>query len=49
MKNVTKKNLQKEETIESLLEAAGFDFTVVERCPELGCELCTSSELPAAA
>ncbi len=35
--------------IEELLTEAGIDFTVVDRCPDTGCELCHDKELPAAA
>jgi hypothetical protein len=49
MKNVTVKNVQREETIEDLLEAAGFDFAIVQRCPETGCHLCSQTDLAAAA
>lgn len=49
MKNVTVKNVQREETIEDLLEAAGFDFAVVDRCPEPDCHLCSQTNLAAAA
>ena len=37
------------ESIEELLAAAGFDFTVVDRCPYQACELCSRDDLPAAA
>lgn len=36
-------------SIEELLEAAGFDFAFVERCPHPLCEVCTGTALPAAA
>lgn len=35
--------------IEQLLSSAGFDFTVVERCPVDGCEICDAGEVPVAA
>lgn len=35
--------------LENLLAAAGFDFSVVDRCPDPGCEICTDGELAAAA
>ena len=35
--------------IEQLLTEAGLDFTVVERCPVAGCEVCDADNLPAAA
>ena len=35
--------------IEQLLAAAGLDFTVVERCPVVGCEICDAAEVPVAA
>ena len=49
MTNVTVKTVQREETIEDLLEAAGFDFAVVERCPEPDCHLCSETDLATAA
>lgn len=49
MKNVTTNNMQTDETVEELLVAAGFDFTVVERCPEPNCHLCNHADLPVAA
>ncbi|MDX2343232.1 MAG: hypothetical protein QNL12_05635 [Acidimicrobiia bacterium] len=36
-------------SVEELLEAAGFDFTVVEQCPHPTCEVCTDHILAAAA
>jgi len=41
--------MKTEQSIEELLEAAGFDFAVVERCPDPDCELCASPEFPIAA
>ena len=35
--------------IEQLLAQAGFDFTVVERCPVAGCEVCDPGQFFAAA
>ena len=35
--------------IEQLLAEAGFDYTVLERCPVAGCEVCDAGHLPAAA
>lgn len=43
MKNV------KEQNLEELLEAAGFTFTAVDRCPEPACEACVGQDLSAAA
>jgi hypothetical protein len=34
---------------EALLEAAGFDFVVVDRCPHAACEICAGSQVPFAA
>jgi len=41
--------MKTEHNLEELLEAAGFDFVVVERCPDPDCELCASPDLPVAA
>ncbi|MDJ0952930.1 MAG: hypothetical protein QNJ81_04565 [Acidimicrobiia bacterium] len=41
--------MKNEQSIEELLEAAGFEFSVVERCPDPACEVCGSRDLPAAA
>ena len=41
----TSENLE----IEQLLAAAGIDFTVVERCPLPGCEVCDADDYPVAA
>lgn len=49
MQNVRMNNVRTEETIEAMLEAAGFDFAVVSRCPEPSCDLCEQAELSAAA
>lgn len=35
--------------IEQLLATAGVDFTVVERCPVAGCEICDADDVPVAA
>lgn len=35
--------------VEQLLAEAGFNFTVVERCPASGCEICDADEVPVAA
>ena len=35
--------------IEELLAAAGIRFTAVNRCPYVGCELCSDNDLSAAA
>ncbi|MGA9597231.1 MAG: hypothetical protein WBV06_13810 [Acidimicrobiia bacterium] len=35
--------------IEQLLDEAGFDFTVVDRCPDPACEVCTGHEVSVAA
>lgn len=35
--------------LENLLAAAGFDFSVVDRCPHPGCDICSKDELAAAA
>jgi hypothetical protein len=34
---------------ERLLSEAGFSFTVVDRCPDEGCEACRPTAVPAAA
>jgi len=36
-------------TIEDLLAAAGFDFALVERCPDPLCATCADGELAVAA
>jgi hypothetical protein len=41
--------MKNEPNLEELLETAGFDFTVVDRCPDPSCEACAGTELPAAA
>jgi hypothetical protein len=43
MKNV------KEQSLEELLDAAGFDFTVVDGCPDPTCEVCAGHGLSVAA
>ncbi len=43
MKNV------KTESLEELLEAAGFQFEVVDRCPHPRCEVCRPTEVSKAA
>jgi hypothetical protein len=35
--------------LEGLLEAAGIDFTTVDRCPDPVCSVCVQKELSAAA
>ena len=35
--------------IEELLDAAGFDYVAVERCPHPACEICTEHAMAAAA
>mgnify|MGYP001812446263 FL=1 len=35
--------------IEQLLAEAGFDFTAVERCPVVGCEVCDADDFRVAA
>jgi len=35
--------------VEGLLEAAGIDFTIVDRCPDPACAVCVQKELSAAA
>jgi hypothetical protein len=35
--------------VEQLLAAAGFDFTVVSRCPDPACPICAARDLSAAA
>jgi hypothetical protein len=35
--------------IEKLLADAGFDFTVVDRCPDPVCVICDGTGIPAAA
>jgi len=35
--------------IEELLAEAEFSFTVVERCPDVACAVCTDGRLPVAA
>ncbi|MDJ0663405.1 MAG: hypothetical protein QNJ75_02515 [Acidimicrobiia bacterium] len=36
-------------SIEELLAAAGFSFTVVERCPDSACAVCRGNEVARAA
>jgi hypothetical protein len=43
MKNVTT------QSIEDLLQDAGFDFAVIDRCPDSSCELCSNDEMSVAA
>ena len=42
-------NAPETQDIEQLLAEAGFDFTVVERCPVAGCEVCDTGHTLAAA
>jgi hypothetical protein len=42
-------NTPKTTDIEELLATAGISFTIVERCPYIGCELCSDKGLSAAA
>ncbi len=41
--------MKKEQSLEQLLEEAGFEFTVVDKCPDLLCDVCHSGDLPVAA
>lgn len=41
--------MDNEKNIEELLTAAGFSFTVVDRCPDLTCARCRSNEIARAA
>ena len=41
--------MRSENNIEELLAEAGIEFTIVDRCPDPGCVVCSRGELPKAA